>query len=172
MLKITALILGVTLSAAAHSESREDSMNRLVKAQGLTEIFEQQKRYVKVEGEKQAKKILDQILSQMNPNEAFKKKFSDAFMGYIKKLESPWSSEEMASVWSKYYSANFTDSELKKLVEFYESPLGQKERDSSKDALMKFSEHFRKLGEPIFEKATNEYITQLQITAKECNCRK
>ena len=138
MVKTILCMAFLIFSAGVKADVRQDSINRLMKAQGIVEIFEQQKQYGKIEGEKQARKILDQILSRMNPNDTFRKRFSDAFMTYTKKIESPWSSEEITLAWAQYYGTKFSDAELNQLVEFYESPLGQKEQKASKEALLQF----------------------------------
>lgn len=170
MKSATILMIAALASPLAQADTREQNLDRLIKAQGIAEMFEQQRQYSKVEGEKQAREILNQFLSRMNPNAEFQKRFSDAFMSYIAKLESPWSTTEITAAWAKYYGAGFTDAELARLVTFYESPLGQKERVASQAALVQFTEHFRALGEPILKKATDEYIAELQLTAKECKC--
>ena len=89
-----------------------------------------------------------------------------------KKLEAPWSAEEIVDVWASYYGPHFTDEELDQLIEFYSSELGRKDVSVTKQAMVQFSEHFQREGQPILEKATQEYIEEMKILAKECNCRK
>lgn len=166
---IMAVILSL-LSIEAYAESRQESLNRLTKATGLVEMVEQQKQRTKSESEKQINQMLEQVFEKINPDEKFRKRISVAAEHYMQKLQSPWSAEEITSVWSKYYGDGFTDEELKTLADFYESPLGQKEREANQRALPLFSDHFTKLGEPIFTKANSEFIKEIQLTIKECKC--
>jgi hypothetical protein len=143
-----------------------------MKASGLMEMIDQQKLQAKIESEKQVKQMLDQIFSRIKPDEKFKKRLSSAAERYVNNLQSPWSSEEISAVWAKHYGSSFTDAELKALADFHESPLGQKDREASQRALPLFAEHFTKLGEPLIKKANAEFLDEIQLTIRECNCSK
>lgn len=167
----TLLVLGI-VSFSAIADSREEKIKDLMEAQGLLAMFEDQMAMGKVQGEKVGKQMLDQVLSQINPNEEFQSRFTAAFNNYIGKVQSPWGAEEIVNVWSQYYGQQFTEQELNELLKFYTSPIGKKEVIASKFALTEFTVHFQKLGEPIFQQATQEYIQELKLVAKECNCKK
>jgi len=154
------------------ADERSNKVRNLMEAQGLLSMFEQQLTFSKVQNEKVGQQMIEQMLSQLNPNEEFQTRFKAALLTFIKKVETPWSADEIVSVWSEYYGAQFSDKELDLLVGFYTSDIGKKEVSASQIALVKFSEHFQMLGEPIVKKAMQEYIDELKITAKECNCAK
>ncbi len=135
-------------------------------------LFEEQLEMGKVQSEKAGKQMMNQLLSQINPNKEFQARFTTAFNNYMTKVTAPWGAEEIVSVWGQYYGQHFMENELNSLIKFHTSPLGQKEVKASKSALTEFTVHFQKLGEPIFQKATQEYIQELKLVARECNCQK
>lgn len=159
-------------SFSVMADDRNEKVRSLMEAQGLLSMFEQQLEMGKAQKEKLGEQVIEQILSQLNPNEEFQKKFKAAFLSFMKKVETPWSADEIVTVWSEYYGTQFSDKELDQLVDFYTSDIGKKEVSASKIALVKFSKHFQELGEPIMKKAMDEYIEELKATAKECNCAK
>ncbi len=165
-------IICAYFSCPVMADDRSEKVRSLMEAQGLLSMFEQQLTMGKVQNEKMGQQVIEQILSQLNPNEEFQRRFEVAFLTFMGKVETPWSATEIVSVWSEYYGTQFSDKELDELVEFYTSNIGKKEVSASKIALVKFTEHFQALGEPIMEKAMQEYIDELKITAKECNCVK
>lgn len=166
------LVTTLLLSLQAHADNRKDVINRLIVAQDVVPMFEEELKYTQQESEKEAQKILDQMLSQMKPSEEYKKKFSDAYLNFIKRIVSPWSAQELATTWGQYYSVKFSDQELSQLVSFYESPLGRKEVAASKVARMEYMQHYQKLGEPILKDAVNNYIKEMQDIARACKCSK
>lgn len=172
MKKVISIILLAVFPVCVMAGDKEDKIRKLMEAQGLLSMFESQLEMGKAQSEKAGRQMMDQLLSQINPNEEFQARFSAAFNNYMGKVTAPWGAEEIVSVWGQYYGQHFTESELDSLVEFYTSSIGQKEVKASKSALTEFNLHFQKLGEPIFKKAIQEYIQELKLVARECNCQK
>lgn len=172
MKKVISMLLLAVFPLITLAGDKEDKIKQLMEAQGLLSMFESQLEMGEVQSEKVGKQMMDQLLSQINPNEEFQTRFKAAFKSYMDKVTAPWGAEDIVSVWGQYYGQHFTKTELDSLVEFYTSPIGQKEVKASKSALTEFTVHFQKLGEPIFLKATQEYIQELKLVAKECNCQK
>jgi len=156
----------------AQADAKSEKLKSLMEAQGLLSMFEEQLAMGEEQSKVYGQQMLDQFMAQMNPNEEFQKRFSSAFNNFMSKISTPWGAEEIVAVWSDYYGKHFTEKELEELYNFYTSELGKKEVSASKSALTEFAVHFQKLGEPIFQKATQEYIQELKIVAAECKCRK
>jgi hypothetical protein len=133
-------------------------------------MWQQQLDMGNVEGEKQARLMIDQMLSQLNPNKEFRERFDKAYMGFIAKLQDNWTAQQIVDVWAKLYGARFTDQELNQLISFYTSEIGKKDIQATKETMIEFTRHFQKESRPIMEKALNEYIKELRLAAKECNC--
>lgn len=172
MLKTLIVIIFTSLSTLSFANDRSDKIKTLMEAQGLLSMFEHQLEIGEIQSEKMGKQVIDQILTQLNPSDEFKNKFSAAFQAFMKKVSSPYTAEQIVEVWAEYYGKEFTNSELDKLIDFYTSDIGQKEVSASKVALEKYTEHFQKLNGPLMKRAMNEYISELKIVAKECNCAK
>jgi hypothetical protein len=137
---------------------------------GLIETWSKQIESGKVQSEKMGQQALDQLLAQINPNDAFKKRFTESYQNYLGKVSSPWTAKEIVAVWSEYYSPNFTEAELDKLIEFYTSDLGKKDVEVSNQTTVKFTEHFQNAMNPIHIKAVKEYVAEMKIIATECKC--
>jgi len=156
----------------ANADQRTDKIETLMRAQGLLEMWQQQIDYGKVEGEKQAKQIIEQMLSQLNPNEEFKIRFEKSFLNFISKLQNNWTAQEIVDIWARFYGPHFSEDELDELISFYTSDIGKKDVMAAKLAVAEFTVYFQKESKPIMEKATNEYIAELKLVARECNCKK
>jgi hypothetical protein len=172
MKQVSIAVLLFCIFTSVWAEPNPAKIKELMEAVGLLDMWSQQMELGKKQNKEMGEKMLSQILLKLNPNEDFKNRFSGAFNNYIKKLEAPWSAQEIVDVWASYYGPHFTDDELDKLIAFYTSDLGRKDVMVTKQVMVQFSTHFQEKGKPIFEKATKEYLEEMQIIAKECNCRK
>ena len=166
------LVLLFVFPSLSFSDDRMDKIETLMKAQGLLEMWQQQIEMGKTEGEKQAKLMIDQILSQLNPSEEYKEKFEKAFSSFVGKMQGNWTAQEIVEIWARFYGPKFTDDELDELIAFYTSEIGQKDIKASKETLVEFTQYFQAESKPIMEKALNEYIEELKLTAKNCKCPK
>ena len=169
---ITTTIFLFIISLSTLAGDRNETIKELMQAQGLLSMFEQQIDMGKVQSEKMGNQMMDQMMSQLNPAPEFKKRFSSAYRNFINKLSDIHTAKEIVDVWAKYYGAEFSDKELQNLLGFYTSEIGQKEVKASKKALVLFTDHFQKVNQPIVQQATQEYISELKIIAKDCNCAK
>jgi hypothetical protein len=165
-------ILFLAIPCIAYSGSREEKIETLMKSQGLLELWTQQIDYGKKEGNKQAKQIVDQMLSKLNPSDEYKSRFEEAYMNFIAKLQDNWTAQQIVDVWAMYYGPHFSEKELDELVLFYTSEIGQKAVKATRSAMVEFVAYFQKENKPIMEKATNDYIEELKLITTECNCLK
>ena len=166
------LILGFSASAVSQTDAHTEKVKTLMEALGLIDMWSQQIEFGRARNEEMGQQALDQVLSQLNPDEEYRERFTNATNSYLKKFETPWSAEEIVEVWAGYYGPNFTNEELDQLIEFYTSEIGQKDVAVTKQTLSEFSEHFQRETQPIFENAFREYIEELGTIARECNCQK
>jgi len=166
---ITTLIL---LSSSVFAGDKDTIIKKLMEAQGLLQTFEQQLDLGRQQSREQGRSMLNQMMSRLNPTPEFHKRFEEAFKSFMSEVETPWGAEEIVDVWAKYYGDKFTAEELNNLLSFYSSPLAQKEVIASREALVSFSNHFSEAGKPIAKKAISNFITNLRLVAKQCNCKK
>lgn len=171
--KIIILVFFSVYSMQAQADARTDKVETLMKTLGLVEMFEQRIQMSKVRNEQIGKQAIKQILEGLNPPAEMQKKMTKTFLAYMKKVESPWTSDKIVKVWVKYYGANFSEQELDQLIQFYSSPLGKKDVNESKKAMASFSQEFQEKGDKIRIKALSEYVTDLKRIIKECtDCTK
>lgn len=166
------LLILLVISTNCFGDDREQKIQRLMEAQGILAMFEQQLTMSRQQGREQADRMLEQILTNLNPNKDFQNRFRAASEKFISALETPWSAKEIVSVWAQYFGAKFSDAELDELLKFYQSDLGKKEVIASKEALVDFSKHFAEAKKPIIDAALKQYIQDSQRIAKECNCKR
>ena len=159
-------------SSVCVADDRTEKVRTLMEAQGLVKMFEQQMAEGKLEGQKQAQKMLDQLMSGLNPSKEFDKRLRLAFEEFMKALEPTWTAQDIVDVWAKAYGTHFTDQELDQLVEYYTSPLGKKDVMATQAALPDLTNHFSALSNPLLERATEKYVQRLQLIVKECTCNK
>lgn len=164
------LIMLLLLSFSAFPNERADKIETLMRAQGLLDSWQQEIELGRIESKKQARKMINQVLSQINPNEKFRKKFEEAFTEFMKKVQYRWTAQQIVDVWAKFYGPKFTNNELDQLIAYYTSPLGKKDVQATKESMIEFTKYFQQKNAPIMEKALNQYITELKVTAKACKC--
>lgn len=172
MKEVILVLVAALIFNTAHAESKNEKVKTLMEAIGLLSMLEDQIKAGKAQGEKMGKEAMTQISSQINPNPEVREKFEKAFNTYIAKMQSPLTAQDIVNLWGEYYGKNFTEKELDKLINFYKSPLGQKDSNVSRKAMGELTVHLQKIQEPVFQKATQEYIGALKQAIKECNCAK
>lgn len=165
-------ILTTIFSTPVWADEKSERIKTLMEAQGLLSTFEQQLAMGKVQNEKMAEQVIDQLITQLNPKPEFKARFTSAFQSFIKKVSNQYTADQIIEVWAKYYGKEFSIEELDQLLNFYTSKIGKKEIEASKVASVSFTNHFQKLNEPFLTNAMQEYIAELKLVAKECNCAK
>ncbi|WP_339524606.1 DUF2059 domain-containing protein [Pseudomonas sp. EA_35y_Pfl2_R111] len=168
------LIAALTLFIASQTfaDGKTQKIAELLKAQGLVDTWAQQIESGKEYNKKISQQIMGQIMTSLAPNADFKSRFDLASEKFIESTIAPWTPQDMITVWADFYGPGFTEEELDQLISFYSSPLAQKEIKVGRLALTNFTKHFQELNQPIVEKATNQYIADLQVIAAECNCAK
>ncbi len=171
-MRVLGSVLLLSISFSVLAADRSEKIRILMDAQGLVQIFEQQRQYSREHTRKQSEQILDQSLSKLSPSKEFMNRFRGATAQFLKEVEAPWTAQDMVNVWAESYGVQFTDDELDQLIAFYASPLGKKEVAASRASLPHMNEHFAALSKPILEKAMQAYLARLKILAKECKCGK
>ncbi|HEY1029958.1 MAG TPA: DUF2059 domain-containing protein [Pseudomonas sp.] len=162
--------LSLFVAAQALADTKTEKIAELLRAQGLVDTWAQQLERSREYNRQVAQQIMGQMTARLAPDEVFKQRFKAASDTFIDSTVTPWTADDMVTVWAQHYGPGFTEAELDQLIAFYASPLAQKEIQVGRDALEKFNQHFEQLNQPIIEKATTRYMHDLQLIAAECNC--
>ena len=155
---------------AVSASDRETRIKTLMEAQGLLGTFQQQMDMGHEQSREQGQIMIDEFMHHLDPSPEYQEKFKAAFNLYIDALSSPWSADELVSVWAQNFGEHFTEAELDQLISHYTSDLGQKEVMASREAMAGFSTHFAEAAKPIIEKSFQDLTADLQSIAKACNC--
>ena len=167
-----AIVVGVVLSTSALADSRAEKVQKLMEAQGLVKMFDQSLASGREYGRKQADQMMTQMLSGLNPDATYRKRFHEVMDTFMSDLQPPWGAKEYVQTLGQVFGAKFTDAELDQLIAFYSSPLGQKEVVASRDAMPAFAQVFRERYKPIQERATAQFVERMKLIAKECRCNR
>jgi hypothetical protein len=159
-------------SLLAHADTKEDKVRTLFEVQGVVASYQASIDEGRTQAKVDTQKILDQMLGQLNPGKEFQERINRAAEKFTRTLLTDRTAEDIVKVIVQYYSPNFTEAEIDKLIEFYSSPVGKKDAEISKDVMHKVADHFKESNEQIRTKAVNEFVRDLQLIAKECKCQK
>ena len=162
----------IFFSSLSFADNHSEKVKELMETVGLLEMFTQQMELSKQHGEKNGTMMLDQLMSQLAPSLEYEERFRTAFNNFMQSIEALWTPQEIVDIWAGIYGPNFTAKELDQLIAFYKSELGQKDVLVSRKSMIQFSEYFQNTGQPLIKEATNKYIQELKLIAKECNCQK
>jgi hypothetical protein len=172
MNKSILLIILALLSMKVGADTKTDKIKKIMEIQGQVQMWQEAIDSGKKQSEKLGTTAMDQLISRLSPSAEFKKKFNDAFNAFLSKVQAPWSAAEIVDKWASFYGPQFTEAELDQLIAFYSSDLGLKDISATRRAMTQFQEYYQNAGAPIFEKATKEYIEELQLVARQCKCEK
>lgn len=119
-----------------------------------------------------AEEILNKHASQLNPSEELINKLESASKTFLSKVDNSITTQEMFSTTAKYYASEFINEELDQLVAFYSSPLGKKEARVTDTVIPKLVSHLHTISDPVMESATKEFVDEVTLLVKSCNCAK
>jgi hypothetical protein len=169
------ICIAVVLSAAcavASAATRSEKIRELMEAQGLVQMYEQQIQAGREHTRKIADDTVGKMLSTLNPPARVQTRIRDAARAFVLSAQPTWTARDIVEVWGKYYGAKFSDEELDQLLQYYRSPLGQKDVMASREALVPFTAEFQARYNKILEKATQAFAERLQAIVRDCNCKK
>ncbi|QNT25776.1 DUF2059 domain-containing protein [Ralstonia solanacearum] len=169
---LIAMAVGIALSTSAIAADRTEKIQKLMQAQGLSQMLEQQMASSREFSRKQADRMATQVLAGMEPSADYGKRFQRAVEALVADLQPSWGAGEMVAIWSQQFGTKFTDEELDQLIAFYTSPLGQKEVAATREALPAFNQVIQARYKPIQERATAAFMQRIQQIKTECRCDK
>lgn len=157
----------VIMSLPAVAANRAETLEALLDAQGIFDLWQRRLIIERAENEKLARQAMDQMLARIEPDQEFMQQAKFAISNFLTKAQHPWTVQEIVDAWSKAYAKDFSDDELERLLDFYASELGQKEVSASQAAYLSVSQLFQQKAEPVRQQALEELIMSLQEAAAE-----
>ena len=136
ILSIAAFVVVSMCSVAHAQDERAGLVLRIANAQGLNEIFEQQltqqRDSTKVYVQQLYQRIILEAGGQENP------KALAAFERFVAKTADIFTAQELSTAWVSVYGSALSIDELKRILSYYESPIGKKDVAAAKLGMQSF----------------------------------
>jgi hypothetical protein len=130
------VILGLSAPAIGQ-ETGAALVQKIVLAQGLEEMFEQQIAAQRDSMKSYASKLFDQAIAETGGQSNVKQKA--ALERFLAKATTLLTSKEITTAWAATYGKNLSNEELRGILRYYQSPIGRKDIAASKVAMLSFS---------------------------------
>ena len=118
-------------------EARAALVQSIAAAQGLEEMFEQQIAAQRDSMKSYDSKLFDQAIAEAGGQSNAKQKA--AIDRFVAKATTLFTSKEITAAWTAAYGKNLSDQELREVLQYYQSPIGQKDVGASKTAMVTYS---------------------------------
>ncbi|MEJ7805598.1 MAG: DUF2059 domain-containing protein [Telluria sp.] len=132
-------VLFVCSHAQADEASKRAKISKLVAAQGLELMFQQQLDASKVAMIDLGKNIVRSLADPKVPETEEQKRIAPVFNRFVARTGEMFSAKELVDSWASHYGKNLTEAEIDKILAYYTSPIGQKDVKSSQAAMVGFS---------------------------------
>lgn len=161
------LLLTIALVISGHvnanESTRQAKISKIMEAQGLQQMFQQQLDQSKAQASDFGKNLYRKMLSesgiadgQENP------KLERVFAQYIEHCSTMFTAKEFVETWSRFYGSNLSEAELEKILAYYKSSVGKKDIAASQAAMLGFSQVISAES----QKRMNDSIGQLMADLK------
>ena len=160
------LVLSMSVSAFAQETSSSDRVRELMKAisfNNMLELFharsnhavENQTRQMLAQLQKSFPGIPEDLMSELN-------RATDEFK---RKMNSSWSTDEAARVYSSTLAKQLTEKDIQRSIEHYSTPEGKKEIKAIIEAAMKMNNYIEQSMQKESEVAISEFIARIRAIA-------
>lgn len=169
-MKRVVLLIALTLSmhARADEKNRSEIIGRIVAAQHLQQMFEQQQQQSKATSEEFGKSLFQNMLTDLGvPENKASPSLRKAFSDYMARCSSMFSVEELVTTWSSLYGKDMSEDELSQALAYYESPVGRKDVNASQVALIEFSKVMATEGQKRMQKSVSKFVDDIKAATKK-----
>jgi hypothetical protein len=139
------LLLAIALVISTHVNAdeaiRQAKISRIIEAQGLPQMFQQQLDQSKNQASDLGENLYRKILSesgiadgQENPE------LELVFTQYMERCSTMFTANELVEIWSRFYGNDLSEADLDKILAYYESSAGKKDVAASHAAMTGFSQ--------------------------------
>ncbi len=166
------LVIAILFPIHVIAGGAEEKTRKLFEVQGVLATYQGVIDQTRAQAQEEARQVMNQMLTQLNPSKEFQDLFSLAAERYMNALMTDRTAEQIVEVLVQYYSTKFSENELDGLLIFYGSDLGKKDAAVSKDSYQYLLQYYKAENERIRITATNDFVKDLQLIAAQCNCAK
>lgn len=161
------LLLAIALASSgyvnANESARQAKISKIMEAQGLQQLFQQQLDHSKAQARDLGKDLYRKMLSESGISDGQENpKLEQVFVQYIERCSTMFNAKEFVEIWSRFYGNNLSEAELDKILAYYKSPVGKKDVTASQAAMVGFSQ----VVSTESQKRMNDSIGQLMADLK------
>ena len=138
---LLAIALVISVHVNANESARQAKISKIMEAQGLQQMFQQQLDQSKAQASDLGKNLYRKLLAdsgiadgQENP------KLERVFTQYIERCSTMFTAKEFVETWSRFYGSNLSEADLEKILAYYKSSAGKKDVAASQAAMVGFSQ--------------------------------
>ena len=162
------LMILLTMQAHADEKNRNAIIGRIIAAQQLPQIFEQQQQQSKASYEELGKSIFQKMITDLGtPDQKINPRFYKAFSDYMDRCSTLLSVEEQIAMWTSLYGKDMSEDELKQALAYYESPIGKKDVQASQVAMIGFSQMVTTEFQKRNEQSLSKLIADIRAATKQ-----
>lgn len=158
-----AILVFIASVASADEASKAVKLRELMKAQGMFEIIEQEKRMAGEQARSAAVRIFKEFRTTFPaPTPAQEKAMDDALQKFLRTASAAWQQEDAVQSWTSLYGASISEADLDVILAFYRSSAGQKDVEASKKAMEPWARFFIDRTRSGIDHAAQAYRTELK----------
>lgn len=164
-MKYALLAIALILSAHANADesARKAKIARIMEAQGLQQMFQQQLDQSKASASDLGKNIYRKILSESGIAEGQENpRLEEVFTQYIERCTTMFSAKEFIDIYSRFYGNNLSDTDLDKIFAYYKSPVGKKDVSATQVALVGFTQVITLESQKRLDKSIGQLMTDVK----------
>jgi hypothetical protein len=138
---LLAIALVISGHVNANESARQAKITKIIEAQGLQQMFQQQLDQSKGQARDLGKNLYRKMLSESGITDGQENtKFEQVFTQYIERCSTMFTAKEFVETWSRFYGKNLSEVELEKILAYYKSSAGKKDVAASQAAMVGFSQ--------------------------------
>lgn len=139
------LLIALTFLVSAHAwadtSARQAKVARIIEAQGLEQMFQQQLDQSRAQASELGQSLYQKMIAESGmPEGTQHQKLEQVFTRYLERCSSMFTARELVDIWAGFYGKQLTDAELDKILAYYRSPTGKKDVAAAQAAMLGFSQ--------------------------------
>ncbi len=149
--------------AVADETTQREKIAKIIEAQGLTLMFQQQLDASKEAAGEIGRNIAKKLLTESGAPEGQQSpKVEQAIRRYMERCATMISAKELVDTWATYYGKSLSDAELDQVLAYYQSPIGRKDVLATQVAMAGFSQTLNTLGQERMNASIGQLMSELK----------
>lgn len=150
-------------AASADEASRRDKIAKIIEAQGLTQMFQQQMDESKETAGEMGKDIAKKLLSESGAPEGLQNpKVEQVLRRYMERCAAMFSARELVDTWATFYGKSLSETELDQVLAYYQSTVGRKDVLATQVAMTGFGQTMRTQGQERMNASIGQLMSELK----------